>query len=94
MPPMMANLELVAANGLLAAGLAGLFRALPWSEAVKARKPWSCVVCLAGHGSWLAMLVLFSVWPGWRTALEVYFGSLAIAAVALHYLYPPDVSFS
>lgn len=83
----------IAAAGLSAAGVAALFRALPWPERWLRRKPWSCSACT---GAWSAMLVLMTglfEWPGVRNATLLWFGATAVAAVVHRYLYPPELDF-
>lgn len=74
-------------HGLAAAGLAALVRASPWPARWLARKPLSCVACMAGHASWV---VLGAVWlagignnGGLTVTVLTWLGSTAVAAVLL-----------
>ena len=42
--------------GFAAAGLGALVRASPWPARWLARKPLSCVACMAGHSAWISMV--------------------------------------
>lgn len=75
---------------LAAAGLALLFRALPWPRSLLSRKPWGCSTCLGGHGAWISLL-LNGEWYGWRATALIYFALTAVAALVVHQIFPPEI---
>jgi hypothetical protein len=75
-----------------AAGIAILFRALPWPKSWLRRKPWVCAACAGGHGAWVA-LVIQGEWYGWRLTALFYFCVTAVAAWVFHQVFPPAVDF-
>lgn len=86
--------------GAIAAGLALIVRASPWPRN-KARKPWSCPVCLSlwSAGSIIGMLGFVAlVHPPDRSAGEVvmalgavWLGALGLAAPVVRFVFPPPL---
>lgn len=83
----MMPLGTVAVLTLAAAGAGALVRALPWPVAALARKPLSCVACMAGHASWLVLLASWALgawaWPGVAQAGLLWLAMTGGAAVLL-----------
>lgn len=75
--------------GLAAAGIALLFRALPWPRSWLQVKPWVCATCLGHHGAWVALLLRYQ-WDGWQQMALLYFAVGAIATVIVHKIFPPE----
>ena len=81
-----------ALTAAVAAGIAALFRALPWPKSWLERKPWACSACLGGWGA-LAAVVLVVGWPGLRMLVILWLAATPIAAMVVRYLFPPPISF-
>ena len=77
--------------GLGAAGVALLFRALPWPKPWLKVKPWACNTCLGFHGAWVALLLRGEVPASfWQLVLQ-YFVVGAVATPIVAYIHPPEI---
>lgn len=76
--------------GVAAAGIALLFRALPWPKEWLKMKPWACSTCLGFHGAWVALL-LRGTFDGYAQLSFDYFVAGAVATLIVARVHPPEV---
>jgi len=78
--------------GVGAAGIALLFRALPWPKSWLKVKPWACSTCLGFHGAWVALLLLHGAALSFTLQLALqYFIAGAVATLIVARVHPPEL---